>query len=66
MHAGREVLSQKLGTTKGPCGTLDARAKLFPAKHSHFGSYEVQFDNSKSYKPKTHPKIVHPLPTGRF
>jgi len=66
VHKGKELLSRKLGTTSGPCGKLKAKAKLFPAKHSRFPKWDVQFDNSEQYSPKSEPRLEFELTTGRF
>jgi len=66
VHDGKQVMSAKVGKTTGPCGLIKTKTQLFPFKHSHFGEYDVQYDNSKKYNPKTHPKVVHPLLPGKF
>jgi hypothetical protein len=53
---GQEVASQAFGTAHGACGTLHARAPLYPAT-PHHASYPVQFDGARSYSPRTAPKI---------
>jgi hypothetical protein len=53
---GQQVASQAFGTAHGVCGTLHARAPLYPATPQH-ASYPVQFDTVKGYSPKTTPKI---------
>jgi hypothetical protein len=54
---GQEVASQAFGTAHGACGTLHARAPLYPAT-PHHASYPVQFDGARSYSPRTAPKIA--------
>jgi hypothetical protein len=54
---GQQVASQAFGTAHGACGTLHARAPLYPAT-PHHASYPVQFDGAKSYSPRTSPKIA--------
>ena len=54
---GQQVASQAFGTAHGACGTLHARAPLYPAV-PHHASYPVQFDGAKSYSPKTTPKLA--------
>jgi hypothetical protein len=53
---GQEAASQAFGTAHGACGTLHARAPLYPAT-PHHASYPVQFDGVRSYSPRTAPKI---------
>jgi hypothetical protein len=53
---GQQVASQAFGTAHGACGTLHARAPLYPAT-PHHASYPVQFDTAKIYSPRTAPKI---------
>jgi hypothetical protein len=53
---GQQVASQAFGTAHGACGTLHARAPLYPATPQH-ASYPVQFDDVKGYSPKAAPKI---------
>jgi hypothetical protein len=53
---GQQVASQAFGTARGACGTLHARAPLYPSTPQH-ASYPVQFDGAKSYSPRTAPKI---------
>jgi hypothetical protein len=55
------VVTHKFGKTKGPCGTLRAKAKLFPGSGPRSAKYKVQFDNSKKINPKAKPKIVTSL-----
>jgi hypothetical protein len=54
---GRQVASQAFGTARGACGTLHARAPLYPGTPAH-ASYPVQFDGASRYSPRTAPKIV--------
>jgi hypothetical protein len=51
----------KLGTAKGPCGTLHARKRFFPMSHPSFGTWTFQFDDSKRYSKKTQPQIRGPV-----
>jgi hypothetical protein len=53
---GQQVASQTFGTAHGACGTLHARAPLYPAT-PHHASYPVQFDGAAGYSPHTAPKI---------
>jgi hypothetical protein len=55
------VVTHKFGKTKGPCGTLKAKAKLFPGNGPRNAKYKVQFDNSKKVSLKAKPKIVTSL-----
>ena len=54
---GRQVASQSFGTAHGACGTLHARAPLYPAT-PHDASYPVQFDGVARYSPRTAPKLT--------
>jgi hypothetical protein len=63
---GKEVFSHKMGVTSSPCGALEAVAELYPAKHSRFRSYLVQFDQQKRYSPKARPRFRHGLEVGKF
>jgi len=55
------VVTHKFGKAKGPCGTLHAKAKLFPGHGPRNAKYKVQFDNSKKVNPKALPRIVTSL-----
>jgi hypothetical protein len=55
------VVTHKFGKSKGPCGTLHAKAKLFPGNGPRNAKYKVQFDDSKKVNPKAKPKIVTSL-----
>lgn len=55
--AGKQVALETFGTAHGDCGTLHARAPLYPAA-PHHASYPVQFDSVQSYSPNTTPKIT--------
>jgi hypothetical protein len=55
------VVTHKFGKAKGPCGTLHAKAKLFPGNGPSNAKYKVQFDDSKKVNPKAKPKIVTSL-----
>jgi hypothetical protein len=54
---GEQVASQAFGIAHGACGTLHARAPLYPAT-PHHASYPVQFDGAQSYSPRTAPKLA--------
>lgn len=55
------VVTHKFGKAKGPCGLLQAKAKLFPGNGPRNVKYKVQFDDSKKVNPKAQPKIVTSL-----
>jgi hypothetical protein len=55
------VVTHKFGKSKGPCGILHAKAKLFPGNGPRGAKYKVQFDDSKKVNPKAKPKIVTSL-----
>ncbi|HEX4306228.1 MAG TPA: hypothetical protein VHZ54_09340 [Solirubrobacterales bacterium] len=57
----RLVVTHKFGKAKGPCGILQAKAKLFPGNGPRNVKYKVQFDDSKKVNPKAQPKIVTSL-----
>ena len=58
---GKLVLTHKFGKSAGPCGTLQAKSKLFPGNGTRDAKYKVQFDDSKKVDPKANPKIVTSL-----
>lgn len=58
---GKLAVTHKFGRTKGPCGTLHAKSKLFPGNGPREAKYKVQFDDSKKVNPKATPKIVTSL-----
>ncbi|HVX33291.1 MAG TPA: hypothetical protein VHA80_09145 [Solirubrobacterales bacterium] len=55
------VVTHEFGKSHGPCGTLHAKARLFPGNGPRAAKYKVQFDDSKKVNPKAHPKIVTSL-----
>jgi hypothetical protein len=56
LHKGRVALTYRFGVASGPCGVLRTKARLYPGT-SRFSSYQVQFDDSKRYSPRTSPKV---------
>jgi hypothetical protein len=58
---GKVAATVRFGRSQGSCGLLSARARLFPASHPRFGSYKVQFDDSRSYRANAVPRIVSGL-----
>lgn len=54
---GKVIATKRFGRTRGPCGMLKARARLFPGGHPGFGNYKVQFDDSRRYSAKALPRI---------
>jgi hypothetical protein len=60
-RGGKLVVTHKFGKSKGPCGTLQAKSKLFPGNGPRGAKYKVQFDDSKKVDPKATPKIVTSL-----
>lgn len=63
---GKEVFSHKMGVTTSPCGALETDAQLYPAKHSRFPRYLVQFDQRRKYSPRARPRFRHALEVGTF
>jgi len=63
---GKEVFAHEMGVTTSPCGALEVEAELYPAKHSRFNRYLVQFDQREKYSPKTRPRFRHALEVGTF
>jgi hypothetical protein len=57
-RGGKLVVTHKFGKATGPCGTLQAKSKLFPGNGPRDAKYKVQFDDSKKVDPKAKPKIV--------
>ncbi len=53
---GRQVAVQAFGVAHGACGTLHARAPLYPAT-PHHASYPVQFDSAYGYSRRTAPRL---------
>ncbi len=58
---GKVAATVHFGTSQGSCGLLNVRARLFPVLHPRFGSYKVQFDDSRTYRAKAVPRIVSGL-----
>jgi hypothetical protein len=59
---GRKVAATVLfGRSRGSCGLLSTRARLFPVGHARFGTYKVQFDDSRTYRGNAVPRIVSGL-----
>jgi hypothetical protein len=62
---GKVVATERLGRTRGDCGLLKASARLFPGRRPRFGSYKVQFDDSRRYAANALPRIVSALTIAR-
>lgn len=58
---GKVSATASFGRTRGSCGLLTAKARLFPGGHPHFGSYKVQFDDTRKYRAHSVPRIVSGL-----
>lgn len=58
---GKVAATVRFGRSRGSCGLLTTRARLFPAAHARFGSYKVQFDDSRTYHGNAVPRIVSGL-----
>jgi len=65
LRHGRQLFAHRFGKASGPCGTLTARATLFPG-HRGRGTYRVQFDTVKRYRPSTSPKALINVTLFRF
>jgi hypothetical protein len=47
------------GTAAAPCGTLKAKATIYPISGRHpTGTYKVQFDNAKKYSKRALPRFL--------
>jgi hypothetical protein len=55
---GKLRVTRRYGRATGPCGTLKARAPLYPGRHPRFGVYRVQFDGSRRYSKRSTPRLV--------
>lgn len=58
---GKVAATVRFGRSRGSCGLLSARDRLFPASHPRFGNYKVQFDDSRRYRRNVVPRIVSGL-----
>jgi hypothetical protein len=61
VRGGKVRVTKRYGIAAAPCGTLKARARLFPGPHPHYGVYRVQFDSSRRYVSSTVPRLVGTL-----
>jgi hypothetical protein len=58
VHAGRVRASVPMAPAGAPCGTAQVRRTQFPMPRPAVGAWQVQFDNSKRYSPRSRPRIV--------
>jgi hypothetical protein len=65
LHNGHLMLTHRFGTAEGACGQLKANSAMYPGT-SHYSSYTVQFDDSKTYSTRTWPKIDTQVTIKRF
>ncbi len=63
---GKEVFTHEMGVANAPCGGLETTGRLYPAKHSRFNSYRIQFDQVKKYSKKTKNGFDMNIDTGKF
>jgi hypothetical protein len=57
IRRGRSRRNVRIGALTAPCGTLQARRRLF-RKGSKNGFYRVQFDTSPTLSPAAHPNVA--------
>lgn len=57
LFRGRQVAKHRFGKAHGPCGTLKAKARIFPANKRNHRKYGVQFDGHRKYSKRTRPAI---------
>jgi hypothetical protein len=58
VHGGRARASVPMAAGGGPCGTAAVRRTQFPMPRPAIGAWQVQFDNSQRYSPRSRPRIV--------
>lgn len=58
LHGGTVQAQMAFGTAQGPCGTLRARARLYPDGNPRFGTYRVVFDQVRRYSRRARPRIL--------
>ncbi len=57
-HNGKTYANYRFGVPQGPCGTLRRKAPGIPAKKIPAGTWRVQVDFERSYKPKATPRLT--------
>ena len=60
LYKGKQVALAHFGRAQPPCGTLNVRARLYPAR-PHHSSFSIQYDDSQTYSPASRPRIIGPL-----
>jgi hypothetical protein len=57
---GRTLASFRFGRAQGPCGTLTVRARRIPVSTGRLqtGTWRLQLDNRRTYRPTTTPRRV--------
>jgi hypothetical protein len=58
---GKLRASKRYGRAQGACGTLTAKSPLYPGRNPRFGTYKIQFDQSKRYRKRNRPRLVTSL-----
>lgn len=58
LHGGKVQARTAFGKAQGPCGTLRARARLYPDGNPRFGTYQVVFDQVRRYSRRARPRIL--------
>ena len=54
---GKPVARARLGRTKGACGVLKTRARIYPSLHPRYRKYSVQIDDAQRYSKHATPKL---------
>jgi hypothetical protein len=65
LHNGHLMLTHRFGKAEGWCGMLHAHSPMYPGP-SRYTSYQVQFDDDKTYSTSTWPKIDTTVTIKRF
>jgi hypothetical protein len=60
LYNDKQVALATFGLAAAPCGTLQVRARLYPAT-PHHSSYSIQYDDSQPYTKTAQPRIIGPL-----
>jgi hypothetical protein len=58
LRGRKTVATERFGRTNGSCGVLKSKARLFPGGHPAFGTYKIQFDDSRRYRANALPRIL--------
>lgn len=57
-HAGKTYANYRFGVPQGPCGTLRRKAPGIPGSDIPSGTWTVQIDFERTYKPKAAPRLT--------